>query len=76
MTKIYVSRPERAQWEETGLVGVWTFFAHEPTKTLYLQLLDLQVSFLSLPFILAVVTGCWSDVPRFFSYQLQWCFLF
>lgn len=42
VTKIYVSRPERAQWEETGLVGVWTFFAHEPTKTLYLQLLDLQ----------------------------------
>ncbi len=53
MTKIYVSRPERAQWEETGLVGVWTFFAHEPTKTLYLQLLDLQVP--SFPPILVVV---------------------
>jgi hypothetical protein len=42
VAKLYVSYPEENKWNETGLVGVWTFFANELQKTLHFQLIDIM----------------------------------
>jgi hypothetical protein len=41
--KLYVAYPEDNVWQETGLVGVWAFFANQIQKTLHFQLFDLDV---------------------------------